>query len=184
LEIPSPVSDRILELRIAVGDKVSQGTVISTVEAAADRAPSSAAPPGEAGPSVSSPSPAAAAAQSPAGAASPAPAFRAADLGMKVVLVERYATLGGVCLNVGYIPSKALLHVAAVVDEARSMAAHGIEFGKPKVDLDGLRGWKSKVVGKLTSGFTGMAKARKVELIRGYGRFVDAHHLEVGACRS
>jgi dihydrolipoamide dehydrogenase len=106
-------------------------------------------------------------------------AFRAADLGMDTVLVERYATLGGVCLNVGCIPSKALLHTAAVVDEARAMAAHGISFGEPSIDLDALRGWKDKVVGKLTGGLAAMAKARKVRVVRGYGRFVDPHHLEV-----
>nr|MBA2689891.1 dihydrolipoyl dehydrogenase [Burkholderiales bacterium] len=106
-------------------------------------------------------------------------AFRCADLGMTTVLVERYATLGGVCLNVGCIPSKALLHVAAVMDEAAAMAAHGVNFGKPQVDLDKLRGWKEKVVGKLTSGLTGMAKARKVTVVTGVGRFVDSHHLEV-----
>jgi dihydrolipoamide dehydrogenase len=108
-----------------------------------------------------------------------AAAFRAADLGMDTVIVERYATLGGVCLNVGCIPSKALLHTAAVLDEARSLAAHGIAFGEPTIDLDALRGWKDKVVGKLTGGLTGMAKARKVRVVRGYGRFLDAHHLEV-----
>jgi dihydrolipoamide dehydrogenase len=106
-------------------------------------------------------------------------AFRSADLGMQTVLVERYATLGGVCLNVGCIPSKALLHAAAVLDEARSMAAHGIEFGEPRIDLDKLRGWKDKVVGKLTHGLAGMAKARKVEIVRGVGNFLDAHHIEV-----
>ncbi|MFT3804210.1 MAG: dihydrolipoyl dehydrogenase [Burkholderiaceae bacterium] len=106
-------------------------------------------------------------------------AFRAADLGMKTVLVERYPTLGGVCLNVGCIPSKALLHTAAIIDEARAMASHGIVFGEPSIDLDKLRAFKSKVVGKLTGGLTGMAKARKVEVVRGYGRFVDPHHLEV-----
>jgi dihydrolipoamide dehydrogenase len=106
-------------------------------------------------------------------------AFRAADLGMKTVIVERYATLGGVCLNVGCIPSKALLHIAGVVDEARVMAEHGIAFEAPKIDLRKLAAWKDKVVGKLTSGLTGMAKARKVEVVRGIGRFVDAHHLEV-----
>ncbi len=95
-------------------------------------------------------------------------AFRAADLGMKTVLVERYATLGGVCLNVGCIPSKALLHIAAVMDETKTLAEHGIAFGAPKVDLDKLRGWKDKVVGKLTGGLAGMAKARKVEVVRGY----------------
>ena len=106
-------------------------------------------------------------------------AFRAADLGLKTVLVERYAQLGGVCLNVGCIPSKALLHVAAVMDEAESLAEHGIAFGAPHVDLAKLRGWKDKVVGKLTGGLAGMAKARKVEVVRGVGQFLDAHHVEV-----
>src|SRR5262249_30643297 len=106
-------------------------------------------------------------------------AFRAADLGMKTVLVERYATLGGVCLNVGCIPSKALLHVAAVTDETRALAEHGVMLGAPQFDLDKLRAWKNKVVGKLTGGLTGMAKARKVEFVRGYGKFLDAHHVEV-----
>jgi dihydrolipoamide dehydrogenase len=95
------------------------------------------------------------------------------------VLVERYPTLGGVCLNVGCIPSKALLHIAAVMDETKTLAEHGIAFGAPQVDLDKLRGWKDKVVGKLTGGLTGMAKARKVEVVRGLGRFLDPHHLEV-----
>ena len=106
-------------------------------------------------------------------------AFRAADLGMKTVLVERYAALGGVCLNVGCIPSKALLHVAAVTEEAQQLAEHGVSFGAPKFDLDKLRAWKSKVVGKLTGGLMQMAKARKVEVVRGVGRFLDAHHVEV-----
>jgi dihydrolipoamide dehydrogenase len=106
-------------------------------------------------------------------------AFRAADLGLKTVLVERYQTLGGVCLNVGCIPSKALLHIAAVMDETKTLAEHGIAFGAPQVDLDKLRGWKDKVVGKLTGGLTGMAKARKVEVVRGLGQFLDPHHLEV-----
>ena len=106
-------------------------------------------------------------------------AFRAADLGMKTVLVERYPALGGVCLNVGCIPSKALLHVAAVMDEAAHFADLGVEFGKPKVDLAKLRTQKDKVVGKLTGGLAGMAKARKVTVVRGYGHFLDPHHLEV-----
>jgi dihydrolipoamide dehydrogenase len=106
-------------------------------------------------------------------------AFRAADLGLKTVIVERYATLGGVCLNVGCIPSKALLHVAAVIDETRAMAEHGIAFGKPAVDLAKLRAWKDKVVGKLTGGLAGMAKARNVEVVRGVGQFLDANHVEV-----
>ncbi|MGE0798974.1 MAG: dihydrolipoyl dehydrogenase [Lautropia sp.] len=106
-------------------------------------------------------------------------AFRAADLGMETVIVERYPTLGGVCLNVGCIPSKALLHAAALLEEAKGFAAHGITFGEPAIDLAGLRGWKEKVIGKMTGGLAGMAKARKVTLVRGYGRFIDPHHLEV-----
>ncbi len=108
-------------------------------------------------------------------------AFRSADLGMQTVLVERYATLGGVCLNVGCIPSKALLHVTAVMDEAQHLGAAGVTFAAPQVDIDTLRAHKEKVVGKLTSGLAGMAKARKVEVVRGYGHFLDDHHLEVEA---
>jgi dihydrolipoamide dehydrogenase len=106
-------------------------------------------------------------------------AFRSADLGLKTVIVERYAALGGVCLNVGCIPSKALLHVAAVMEEAAHMADHGVIFAAPKVDLDKLRAHKAKVVSKLTHGLAGMAKARKVDIVRGYGHFLDANHLEV-----
>jgi dihydrolipoamide dehydrogenase len=106
-------------------------------------------------------------------------AFRAADLGMTTIIVERYSTLGGVCLNVGCIPSKALLHVAAVMDEAKAISAHGISFGEPKIDLDKLRGWRNQVVGKLTGGLAGMAKARKVSVVRGTGTFIDTHHLKV-----
>jgi dihydrolipoamide dehydrogenase len=108
-------------------------------------------------------------------------AFRAADLGLDTVLVERYPALGGVCLNVGCIPSKALLHVAAITDEARALAAHGVAFGAPQFDLAKLGAWKDKVVGKLTAGIAGMAKARKVRVVRGIGRFLDANHLEVDA---
>jgi dihydrolipoamide dehydrogenase len=106
-------------------------------------------------------------------------AFRAADLGMKTVLVERYPTLGGVCLNVGCIPSKALLHTAAIMDGARSLASHGISFGEPKVDLAKLRAFKEKVVSKLTGGLGGMAKVRKVLVLTGVGTFRDKNHLEV-----
>ena len=106
-------------------------------------------------------------------------AFRAADLGLNVVLVERYATLGGVCLNVGCIPSKALLHTAAVLEEAQALEAHGISFAKPKIDLDKLRAFKDGVIGKLTGGLAGMAKARKVTVIQGLGEFVTANHLSV-----
>ncbi|MGB7398758.1 dihydrolipoyl dehydrogenase [Castellaniella sp.] len=106
-------------------------------------------------------------------------AFRAADLGLKVVLVERYATLGGVCLNVGCIPSKALLHTVSVLEEAKSLGAHGISFGEPKIDLAGVRGYKDGVVSKLTGGLAGMAKARKVTVVQGVGSFADPHHLTV-----
>lgn len=106
-------------------------------------------------------------------------AFRSADLGMKTVLVERYATLGGVCLNVGCIPSKALLHTALVIDEAEALGAHGITFSKPQIDLDKLRDFKSGVVKKLTGGLAGMAKMRKVEVVTGNGTFVDPNHMEV-----
>ena len=106
-------------------------------------------------------------------------AFRAADLGLKVVLVERYATLGGVCLNVGCIPSKALLHVAAVMDEVKHLSKAGIEFGAPQVNIDTLRGHKDKVVGKLTGGLAAMAKMRKVTTVRGLGQFVGSHALKV-----
>src|SRR5690606_25508042 len=106
-------------------------------------------------------------------------AFRAADLGLSVVLVERYATLGGVCLNVGCIPSKALLHTASVMDEARALAAHGITFAEPRIDLAGLRKFKDGVVGKLTGGLAAMAKMRKVTVLQGEGRFAGANHLTV-----
>ncbi|WP_230969338.1 dihydrolipoyl dehydrogenase [Nitrogeniibacter aestuarii] len=106
-------------------------------------------------------------------------AFRAADLGLKTVIVERYATLGGVCLNVGCIPSKALLHVAAVMDEAEHMSHAGVSFAKPSVDIDALRKHKDGVIGKLTGGLAGMAKGRKVDIVRGYGHFLDPNHVEV-----
>jgi dihydrolipoamide dehydrogenase len=108
-------------------------------------------------------------------------AFRAADLGMQVTLVERWESLGGVCLNVGCIPSKALLHAAKVIDEAQSMAAHGVSFGEPQVDIDKLRGWKGSVVRRLTGGLAQLAKQRKVEVVRGTARFAGPHVLEVTA---
>ncbi len=106
-------------------------------------------------------------------------AFRAADLGLKVVLVERYAQLGGVCLNVGCIPSKALLHVAAVMDEVSHLSALGVDYGALTLDIDKLRGHKEKVIGKLTGGLAAMAKMRKVTIVRGYGAFVGANHVQV-----
>lgn len=202
MEIPSSAAGVVKALKVKLGDKVAEGSVILEIEVQGEAptlAPAAAAPaaPGVAPLAAASPSPAAAPAAPAAdsyvgkvdhhcqmlvlgaGPGGYSAAFRAADLGMSTFLVERYATLGGVCLNVGCIPSKALLHSAAVIDEARAMASHGIEFGEPRIDLDKLRGWKDAVVGKLTGGLSGMAKARKVTVVRGYGQFLDAHHLEV-----
>ncbi len=188
MEIPSPAAGVVKEIKVKIGDKVAEGSLVLTLDeavAAEAQAPAPAAPAVPVAP---------AAATLPAGAAADiecdvvvlgsgpggySAAFRAADLGKKVVLVERYATLGGVCLNVGCIPSKALLHVAAVMDEAQHMAEHGISFGKPAVDLAKLRGWKEKVVGKLTTGLAGMAKLRKVTVVQGTGSFADPNHLAV-----
>jgi dihydrolipoamide dehydrogenase len=107
-------------------------------------------------------------------------AFRAADLGLEVTLVEARSTLGGVCLNVGCIPSKALLHVAKVIDDAKEMASHGVTFGAPQIDLDKIRAWKDKVVGQLTNGLAGMSKMRKVKVVTGYGKFTGPNTLVVG----
>ncbi len=192
MEVPAPAAGVVQDVKIKVGDKVSEGDLILMLEASAAQA--AAAPAPAAAPAASAATPVAApVAGSFAGAADIecemlvlgagpggySAAFRSADLGMKTVLVERYATLGGVCLNVGCIPSKALLHVAAVMDEVAHFAALGVEFGKPTVDVDKLRAHKGKVVGKLTGGLAGMAKMRKVETVRGYGSFLDPHHLEV-----
>ena len=205
MEIPSPVAGVVQGLRVRIGDKVSEGSVIVVMEvsdavstplapAAAAAAASPAAPSvTSAAPVTAAPAAAAASASTLAPAASYdcdllvlgagpggySAAFRAADLGQKVILVERYPTLGGVCLNVGCIPSKALLHAAKVVDDAASMAEHGISFGAPKIDMDKLRDWKSKVVGKLTTGLAGMAKARKVSVLQGAGQFTGPHSIEL-----
>ena len=202
MDVPSPQGGTVKEVKVKVGDRVAEGALILLLDAATGVAqtvtPAGAAPPPmpQAAPAAPAPAAAAAAASSAAsyggkadvecdmlvlgaGPGGYSAAFRAADLGMKTVLVERYATLGGVCLNVGCIPSKALLHTAAVMDEARALAHHGIEFGAPQVNIDKLRGFKDGVVKKLTGGLAGMAKARKVEVVRGVGRFLDPHHLEV-----
>jgi dihydrolipoamide dehydrogenase len=206
MEIPCSHAGVVQALQVKVGDKVKQGSVVLVLEG--EGAGASPAPAPAAAPAASVPAPvkaAAPAASSPA-ASSPTPiasgytgavdmdcdllvlgagpggysaAFRAADLGLKVILVERYASLGGVCLNVGCIPSKALLHVAAVMDEVSHMADLGVDFGKPVVNIDKLRGHKEKVVGKLTGGLAAMAKMRKVATVRGYGAFVGSHHVEV-----
>ncbi len=228
MDVPAPAAGTVREVKVKLGDKVSEGTLLLLLDAAeagaAKPAPASAAAPAAqaatgasssasaaAGAGAAAPAkPAAGANASPAGSGASAArgataaatftgkadiecemlvlgagpggysaAFRAADLGMKTVLVERYASLGGVCLNVGCIPSKALLHIAGVMEEAKAFAAHGVAFGAPSVDLDKLRAWKEKVVGKLTGGLTSMAKSRKVQVVRGYGAFVDPHHVEV-----
>ncbi len=196
MEIPSSHAGVVKSLAVKLGDVVNEGSAVLTLEAA------------DAGAAAPTPAPApAATAPAPAPAAGPAPqaaafggstdldcdvvvlgggpggysaAFRAADLGLKVVLIERYAQLGGVCLNVGCIPSKALLHVAAVMDEVSHLAALGIDYGgAPKVDIDKLRAHKEQVIGKLTGGLGAMAKMRKVTIVRGYGSFVGANHIEV-----
>ncbi|MFP3601781.1 dihydrolipoyl dehydrogenase [Paraburkholderia sp. SIMBA_053] len=207
IEVPSDTAGTVKEVRVKAGDKVSQGTIIALVETLADAAPAKDAPkapakepekaPAEAKPQADAAKPQAAAPAPQAGSFSGSAdiecdmlvlgsgpggysaAFRSADLGMKTVLVERYATLGGVCLNVGCIPSKALLHTALVIDEAEALGAHGITFAKPQIDLDKLRDFKSGVVKKLTGGLAGMAKMRKVEVVTGTGSFVDPNHMEV-----
>jgi dihydrolipoamide dehydrogenase len=196
MEIPSPAAGVVKSIVVKVGDKISEGAPILVLEESAGAA--AAAPPQPA------PAPARAAAPPPAAVTAPSPgayaggadhecetlvlgsgpggysaAFRSADLGMNTLIVERYPTLGGVCLNVGCIPSKALLHVAAVMDEAAHFAELGVSFGKPAVDLDKLRAHKDKVVQKLVGGVGSMAKGRKVTVVRGYGHFLDPHHLEV-----
>ncbi|RVT83085.1 dihydrolipoyl dehydrogenase [Inhella crocodyli] len=199
MEIPATAAGTITELKVKIGDKVNKGDLVALAEgvAAAAAPVASAAPAPAAAKPASAPAVAATVAPTPATAytggvdlecdvlvlgAGPggySAAFRAADLGLKVVLVERYATLGGVCLNVGCIPSKALLHVAAVMDEVSHFADLGVSFGAPTVDLDKLRAHKAKVVGKLTGGLSAMAKMRKVTVVRGKGTLVDAQHLKV-----
>jgi dihydrolipoamide dehydrogenase len=191
MDIPSPQAGTVKEMRIAVGDKASEGTVVCLLEAegaAAEAAP--AATSAQAAAPVSAPSAASHAGDADvecemlvlgAGPGGYTAAFRAADLGMQTVIVERWSTLGGVCLNVGCIPSKALLHAAKVIDESEDMGAHGIRFSKPEVDIDALRTWKEKVVGRLTGGLSGLAKQRKVAVVSGVGSFLDANHVEVRA---
>lgn len=193
MEIPSSHAGVVKELKVKVNDKVSEGSVILVVEAAAAAAPPPAAP-------AKAPAPAAQSVPSlvgpafggkadvecemlvlGAGPGGYSAAFRSADIGMKTVLVERYVTLGGVCLNVGCIPSKALLHTASVMDEVKHLPDHGIKYGAPEIDIDKLRAFKDGVIKKLTSGLAGMAKARKVEVVTGVGSFLDPHHVEVVA---
>jgi dihydrolipoamide dehydrogenase len=204
MDVPSPAAGTVKDVKIKVGDKVAEGTLVLTLETSEEKpatAPAKAEAPVAVVPAPVPTVAPIAAAPRPALAAGPAysgkadlecemlvlgsgpggysAAFRAADLGMKTMLVERYATLGGVCLNVGCIPSKALLHVAAVTDEAQRLSEHGVSFGAPTFDLDKLRSWKDKVVGKLVGGVGMMAKGRKVEVMRGVGKFLDPNHMEV-----
>jgi dihydrolipoamide dehydrogenase len=211
MDVPAPQAGVVKDVRIKKGDKVSEGSLILTLEAGdgAGAALAAKAPTASPSASASAPQPAA---RAPAETAPRTPppgekpltpyagpkgdlhaevlvlgagpggytaAFRAADLDKKVVLVERFPMLGGVCLNVGCIPSKALLHIAKVLAEAGEVAHAGIEFGKPKVSLDKLRAWKSGIVSKLTKGLTGLAKQRKVEVVQGKGQFASPHMLRV-----
>jgi dihydrolipoyl dehydrogenase len=209
MDVPSPVSGVVSSVELKKGDEVSKGTLIATVQVTEAKATPAAAPGPAASPppiaspaSAASPTPAAApapaksAAVAPGGAESPpsgavdlvvlgagvggyTAAFRAADLGLKVTLIERWPMLGGVCLNVGCIPSKALLHAAKVIEDAADMAASGIVFGPPQIDLDKLRAWKNRVVTRLTNGLSLLAKQRKVAVLQGEARFSGRFSLEV-----
>jgi dihydrolipoamide dehydrogenase len=195
MDIPSPFAGTIKQVSVAVGDKVSEGGklgVIETSEAAAGSQPpakaqktdSSTKPPAKAEKSASATPESGADINTEvvvlgAGPGGYTAAFRAADLGKKVVLIERYDVLGGVCLNVGCIPSKALLHTAQIINEADHMKANGVTFGKPKIDLAGINGFKNKVVGKLTGGLSGLAKQRKVTVVHGVAEFIDQNNIQV-----
>jgi dihydrolipoamide dehydrogenase len=210
MDVPAPQAGTVRELKLKVGDKVSEGTLVlllDTADATAATAPvvapaAATAPPASAPAATPTAAPAAPpASPAPAVATGPAvrgdvhadivvlgsgpggytAAFRAADLGRKVVMIERYPTLGGVCLNVGCIPSKALLHAARVISEADEMSHFGVKFAKPEVDLPALRGWKEGVVGRLTKGLAGLAKQRKVDVVTGTGRFTTPHLITVTA---
>jgi len=196
MEVPADVAGTITSVSVKIGDKVGKGAVVAEVDviaATATPVQPKATPTPQ--PPVASP---AAVMSTPvagsyggqvdhecevlvlgAGPGGYSAAFRSADLGMNTILVERYSTLGGVCLNVGCIPSKALLHTTSVMDEVKAMAKHGITYGDPVVSIDQLRSHKESVIGRLTGGLAGMAKARKVKVVRGLGRFIDAHHVEV-----
>jgi dihydrolipoamide dehydrogenase len=207
MDVPSPVSGVVASIEVRKGQEVAAGTLIATVTAADEAARAPTAHPPAVGSSAAgaavagSPPPATAPAARESGAevpaAAPAPpgalelvvlgagpggytaAFRAADLGLKVTLIERWPVLGGVCLNVGCIPSKALLHAAKVIEDASDMKSCGIVFAPPQIDRDGLRAWKNRVVTKLTNGLTSLAKQRKVDVVRGEAKFVGPYSLEV-----
>lgn len=195
MEIPSSQAGVVKEVKVKLGDKVAEGSVLLLVEANAGAAASAPAAAPAAAPAQAAAPVAAPVAASYSGGADVecdmmvlgggpggySAAFRAADLGMSTVIVERYATLGGVCLNVGCIPSKALLHVTSVIDETQAMSGHGVTFAKPQIDLDALRAHKDKVISTMTGGLAGMARARKVNVIQGVGQFVGPNHIEVTA---
>jgi dihydrolipoamide dehydrogenase len=184
MEIPAPEGGVVRELKVKVGDRVSKGSTILLLDAAA----ATREPKKEEAKREAPAAPAVSASKGDvdcdvvvigAGPGGYSAAFRAADLGLRTVLIERYAALGGVCLNVGCIPSKALLHTAAIMDAARALAEHGVTFGEPKLDLAKLRAFKDKVVGKLTGGLAAMAKMRKVSVMTGVAQFADPHTLVV-----
>ncbi len=197
MDVPAPFAGIVRSVHVTVGDRIAEGALLAMVAPAAAAgapAPADTATRGAATPSAAPPAPPAASATVPAEPAATSSfalvvlgagpggytaAFRAADLGLKVCLIERWPTLGGVCLNVGCIPSKALLHAAKVIEDAAAMASFGIEHGAPRIDVDKLRGWKDRVVGRLTSGLNGLAKQRKVAVVHGDARFVGPHRIAV-----
>ena len=215
MEVPAPEAGVIKELKVKVGDKLSEGSVVAIIEAAGevagkaplpaageagapdapDQGAAASAPPSQPSPAAqekvqnAAPQSAAASGKTPditchtvvlgAGPGGYTAAFRAADLGLDTVLIERYPQLGGVCLNVGCIPSKALLHAAGVIEEAAHASEYGVDFGKPSIALDKLRAFKEKVVGQFTKGLAGMAKQRKVRVVAGTAKFVSANELEI-----
>jgi dihydrolipoamide dehydrogenase len=189
MDIPSPFAGTIKQLSVAVGDKISEGSKLGSLETATAKSAAAPAKTAAAPTAKAEQKESAAAASSAdlntevvvlgAGPGGYTAAFRAADLGKKVVLIERYPALGGVCLNVGCIPSKALLHTAQIINEAEHMKANGVDFGKPKVDLKGINKFKDKVVGKLTGGLAGLAKQRKVTVVHGVAEFIDQNNMLV-----
>jgi len=194
MEIPAPESGVVKEVKVKVGDKISQGDLILMLDAEvasaeAEPAPAAEEKPAEAAPAATeAPAPASFSGEADmhaevlvlgSGPGGYTAAFRAADLGKQVIMVERYSSIGGVCLNVGCIPSKALLHTAQIINEAEEMADHGVTFGKPKIDLPKLADFKNSVIGKLTGGLAQLAKQRKVTTVTGYGRFTSPNTIEV-----
>jgi dihydrolipoamide dehydrogenase len=185
MEVPAPAAGKVTELKVAVGDKVSEGAVILLLDSVdGDKPAEEPAKEPEAPAEPAAPAPDAdvsvQVAVLGAGPGGYTAAFRAADLGLSVALIDEGDVLGGVCLNVGCIPSKALLHVARVLAEAEELEASGVSFGKPEIDIDKVRGWKESVVSKLTGGLEGLAKQRKVQVVRGDGKFTGPNTIEAG----